>query len=115
MIHLLSAVCSSNDCVTDKDVRDTVEINDEERIKSWVELGWNNNCKMEPSVLFFIGISKMFSKFGSLESPVLGLIDVTKTFLLESEKHRYLPLLLQVICSMLRKPLEIWRLTSFPR
>jgi len=99
-------VCDSNECVTEKDVSEIMQTVDEERTRRWLELGWNSNCRMGPLVLFFNGISALVSIVGST-LPALVIIHLTMTLLLESEKQRYRPSLLQLICSMLRKPWDI--------
>ena len=106
MIHLHLAVCISNDSVTEEYTSEMVRIVDKERAKSWLESGWNISCRIGPFVLFFIGISAFVSTSGS-ELPALRVIDMMMTFLLESEKQKYRPSLLQLIHSMLRKLLDM--------
>ncbi len=106
MIHLESTVCESSDCVTEKDVSEIMQTVDKERTRKWLELGWNSNCRMGPLVLFFNGISAFVSVVGP-ELPIFSVTHFTMTLLLESEKQRYRPSLLQLICSMLRKPWDM--------
>jgi hypothetical protein len=61
---------------------------------------------MGPFVLFFIDILAFATTTG-FELLAVGVIDMIKTVLLESEKQTYRPSLLQLICSMLRKLLDM--------